>query len=94
MEITQSIRQKECQTIGLSLSGAAAEYPWWVMLGAPSRDLLIEWLVAGAPSSKYAPGDFSPCAVICDKSCPDEWTSVHGLPLAYQRAGFRLFIQP
>lgn len=94
IDITQQINQADCKVIGLSISGAAAEYPWWVLLGAPDDDLLIEWLVAGAPSSKYALDGFSPCAVICDRSCPSGWTSVHGLPLAYKRAGFRLYMQP
>jgi 4-amino-4-deoxy-L-arabinose transferase-like glycosyltransferase len=93
-EIAQTIHGKKCKTIGLSLSGSAAEYPWWILLGAPDENLLIEWLVAGAPSDIHALEEFSPCAVICDKACPDHWTMVHGLPLASQRAGFRLFMLP
>jgi hypothetical protein len=93
-EITQTVLAKNCKTVGLSLSGSAAEYPWWVLLGAPEEDLLIEWLVAGAPSAKHALEGFSPCAVVCDKGCPDHWTKVHGLPLIREIAGFRLFMLP
>jgi hypothetical protein len=94
MDVSHYINNQGCDEIGISLSGAAIEYPWWALIGAPDEDLQIEWLVAGAPSSKHSREDFSPCAVICDKSCPEEWASVHGLPLAYQRAGFRLFMKP
>ena len=50
--------------------------------------------VAGTPSARYVDTDFVPCAVICDYSCPQEWTSVRNLLLDRDLSGFRLFLRP
>jgi hypothetical protein len=84
--------EQDCRTIALVLRGSAAEYPFWVLMGAPRDDLEIEWIVAGTPSAQFRDTQFQPCAVICDSSCPDEWEEVWGLPLAHERAGFRLYM--
>jgi hypothetical protein len=91
-EVTQTIRRSECNQVGIALSGHAAEYPFWFLLGAPNDNLTIEWIVDGSFSSKFRDKSFIPCAVICDRSCPQEWQEVNDLPLKYQTAGYRLFI--
>lgn len=90
-EIAASIRGASCQSVGLMLRGDAAEYPLWAYLGAPRSDLTVEWIVAGTPSERYRRPGFEPCAVVCDSSCPAEWTTAGELPLRLDVSGFRLF---
>jgi len=93
-QIVDRIENAHCTSVGIALGGDAAEYPLWPFLGAPRPDLDVEWIVAGTPSARYANPDFVPCAVICDSSCPQEWTSVRNLPLDRDFLGFRLFMRP
>jgi hypothetical protein len=90
--VSQSILRSECNEVGIALSGHAAEYPFWFLLGAPRDNLTIEWVVDGSFSAKFRDESFIPCALICDRSCPQDWQEVSGLPLKYQTAGYRLFI--
>jgi len=92
VDITERITAEGCTSVALAISGAGAEYPFWVLLGAPRDDLQIEWLVSGTPSAAYKDADFKACAVICDRTCPSEWEEVNGLPLAHSTAGFRLYM--
>ncbi len=87
------IREASCSTVGIALSGSGPEYLVWEVMGAPRRELRIDWIVAGTPSARYAEPSFAPCAVVCDESCPSDWTTIRGLPLAYERSGYRLFLQ-
>ncbi|OGO15918.1 MAG: hypothetical protein A2Y93_17920 [Chloroflexi bacterium RBG_13_68_17] len=87
------IREAGCSTVGIALSGNAPEYLLWVVMGAPRPDLRMAWIVAGTPSARYEDPSFAPCAVVCDESCPSDWTTIRGLPLAYERSGYRLFQQ-
>lgn len=64
----------------MMLSGNSAEYPFWVLLGAPRKDLLIEWIVGGDLYQHYKDPNFHPCAIICE-SCPVEWDMLRGLPV-------------
>ena len=91
--VTERIRESECTSIGLVLAGNAAEYPFWVLMGSPREDVRLEWIVSGTPSARLAPTDFQPCAVICDGSCPQEWKIINGLPLSFELAGYRLFLE-
>jgi hypothetical protein len=88
--MTDTIQEADCTKVGIMLSGSGAEYPLWVLLGAPNPDLEIEWIVSGTPSENYRQDDFQPCAVICEK-CPQEWEQFSGLPLLYQNGNFRLY---
>jgi hypothetical protein len=63
----------------------------WLLLGAPDRRLTVEWIVAGAPSARYARSDFQPCAVICE-GCRAEWTLLRDLPRVYHVFGFSLYL--
>jgi len=90
-EIAAEISAEGCGRVGLMLGGNAAEYPLWVLLGAPRDDLRLEWIVAGTASARFEDPTFEPCAVICDESCPADWQRVRGLPLRYAQSGFRLF---
>lgn len=86
------IQEARCPVVGIALSGNAPEYLVWVTLGAPRADLRVAWIVGGTPSARYEDPTFTPCAVICDESCPADWSSIRGLPLAYERAGYRLYL--
>jgi hypothetical protein len=92
--IAETIVAARCQAVGLMLAGDGAEYPFWVFLGAPRSDVRIEWIVAGTPSARYVDPDFEPCAVVCDRSCPSEWTRVRDIPLHMELSGYRLFLAP
>ena len=90
--ITKRIMDAECESVGLALSGSSAEYLFWVLLGAPRKDLRIEWIVSGTPSARFVDPGFQACAVICDNTCPPEWDKVNSLPLTYHSSGYRLFM--
>ncbi len=91
--LTEQVKAANCSTVGIMLSGSAAEYPFWVLLGAPRRGLEIEWLVAGNLSARYEKPDFDPCAVIC-QGCPQDWDMVRDLPRVYDDDTFQLFLAP
>jgi hypothetical protein len=92
VDLTTRIIAEGCTSIALAISGSGAEYPFWVLLGAPRGELQIEWLVSGTPSAAYKDNDFKACAVICDNTCPSEWEEVNDLPLTHSTAGFRLYM--
>jgi hypothetical protein len=43
--IVNQIKGSNCFEVGLAIAGGAAEYPLWVLLGAPSPSLQVEWIV-------------------------------------------------
>lgn len=90
--VTNVLLDSTCSSVGIMLSGDAAEYPLWPLLGAPRSQVRLEWIVAGTPSARYADPSFRPCAVICDTSCPGDWTEVRGMPLSFEAGGLRLYM--
>jgi hypothetical protein len=74
------------------MPGTSREYLIWSSLGAPRKDLRIEWLGHTSASERYADKGFLPCAVIC-KSCPEDWRDVLGFPVVYDEPPFRLYLQ-
>jgi hypothetical protein len=89
--VASQILDAGCTDVGMAISGAGAEYPYWVLLSAPRDDLRIEWIVAGTPSARYSDPDFQPCAVICD-TCDDQ-QSFRGLPLVDEQGKIKLYLQ-
>jgi hypothetical protein len=89
--IADLILDAGCNDVGMVISGSGAEYPYWVLLGAPRDDLRIEWIVAGTPSARYSDPDFQPCAAICD-TCDDEQT-FRGLPFFTQFGTINLYMR-
>jgi hypothetical protein len=85
-----TIIKSACQNVGIMLSGAGAEYPIWISLGAPRDTLRIEWIVSGTPSARYRDHSFKPCAVICE-GC-SEMDNFNGLPKVMSN-GLDLFLQ-
>jgi len=92
-EMTDLISKNSCDSVGVFLGGAGAEYPIWPYMGAPREGLQIQWIVEGAPSAKYFDPSFEPCAVICDITCPKDWQTVRNLPLSYEKSEFRLYLR-
>jgi len=93
-EVVQKIRAANCADIGIAISGDAPEYPFWVLLGAPRASFRMEWIIGDqAPSAGFRDAHFEPCALICDRSCPDEWETFRGMPIALERAGYRLYMR-
>jgi hypothetical protein len=90
--LAQNMQAAGCQNVGVMLGGDAAEYPLFVALGAPKSGVRLEWIVAGVPSAQYRDPNFTPCAIVCDTSCPSTWNDVNGLPLAETLGGFRLYM--
>jgi hypothetical protein len=86
-----AIRGEGCSQVGIMLAGYAAEYPLWVFLGAPDDQLRIEWIVSGTPSSAFEDPSFVACAIVCDSSCPGDWSVIRGLPLYGEVGGLRLY---
>jgi hypothetical protein len=92
-EITADIRGAGCTSVGIMLSGGAAEYPIWALLGAPRADLTVEAIVAGTESAQFSKDEFEPCAIICDGSCRDDLTAIRGLTRVYDTSGYRLYMK-
>jgi hypothetical protein len=92
LQMAELINSSSCQSVGIMLGGDAAEYPFWAYLGEPQGGRRLEWLVSGTPSARYRDPAFRACAVICDSSCPDEWTTINGLPLGLKSGSYRLFL--
>ncbi|RPI87025.1 MAG: hypothetical protein EHM41_06415 [Chloroflexi bacterium] len=88
--LVQTANENDCSEIGLMLFGGEAEYPVWVLAGAPKEDVYFEWIVSG-PSSKYETPGFQPCAVICQGCEGDEWQEVRGLERLYNDGYFQMF---
>ena len=91
-EITRNIRETGCKEVGISLSGNAAEYPFWALLRAPKSGVEFQWTVTGTPSTKYSRPNYEPCAIICE-ACPVAETRRRGLPRFGQWDDFTLFLQ-
>jgi hypothetical protein len=90
-ELTRNIRESGCKEVGISLSGNAAEYPLWALLGAPASGVEIQWIVKGTPSEQYSQTDYEPCAIICE-ACPGDQERRRGLPRFGQWGDFTLFL--
>jgi 4-amino-4-deoxy-L-arabinose transferase-like glycosyltransferase len=92
-EMTRRVREAACQSAGLMLPGGEIEYQVWALMGAPSEDLRIEWIVAGTPSARYQAAPFQPCAVYC-LECPPGWGESSGLASDYRAGPFQLLVRP
>ena len=92
-EMVSAIQGASCSSVGTMLSGGAAEYPLWAMLGAPRDDLVIEAIVAGTASARFSKPAFQPCAVVCDGSCPKDLVDIRGLTRVYGSEGYRLYLK-
>jgi len=91
VEITNQIQQADCSSVGIMLLGNSAEYPLWVLLGAPRSEVNIEWIVGGDLYESYKNPNFHPCAIICE-NCPQEQSTLRGLPIVYDDQTFRLYL--
>ncbi len=88
----EMIQSQGCSSVGLMILGDKPEYTLWVMMGAPDKNLEIEWITGqNDPSSAYRKPGFQPCAVICER-CPEEWDSIRGLPVVFEDPPYRLFL--
>ena len=89
-EMVESIKAAGCREVGILLEGNSVEYPLWVLLDAQEEGVHIQWIVAGTPSAQFEDPAFEPCAVICE-NCPQEWSTIRGLPLVYRQSVFSLY---
>ncbi len=85
--VTNEIKGRGINQVGLHLRSTSEEYPLWVLLDQPEIDLHIEWVDTPTPSSQYLSGEFSPEAIICE-ACPSEIMMQYSIDyehLAYDR---------
>jgi hypothetical protein len=87
-QITDAIKAKSCRTVGIMLRGGDAEYPLWVLMGAPSPDLQMEWIVR-SQTDRYSVADFKPCAIVCN-SCEEQ--VIRGLDIVRSWGNLRLYL--
>jgi hypothetical protein len=81
-EMIERIDEADCLNVGIILPGNGAEYPLWVLSGAPRFGPRFEWVINGGPSVELADDAFSPCAVIYRPNVSGA-TRFFELPLAY-----------
>ena len=86
--ITNLIQQNQDQKIGLNLGSTSAEYPFWVLLGAPGSGYLINWVDTSTPSSKYLDQGFHPEVIICEL-CTE--SVIESYSQNYEKVSFDLF---
>jgi hypothetical protein len=91
--LVEQIESNHCSTVGIMLNGDSGEYLIWKLFMLPQEFLRIEWIVAGTPSERYEPDDFSPCAVICE-GCGSEKLTIRGLKLISTENEFGLYLNP
>jgi hypothetical protein len=92
IRFTDSIKAEGCTDIGLMLKGDDPEYLLWVLMGAPSAPIRMEWIVSG-PTDRYSLPDFKPCAIIC-RGCTREQSPLRGLVIAQQMGDTWLYLPP
>ena len=91
-ELTNQIKIADCGKVGIMITGNQAEYPLWVLMGAPRDDLEMEWIIGErAPSAAFRQLDFNPCAIICER-CSEERTTIRGLPRVDVIGEFHLYL--
>ncbi len=88
MDITDAINQYGIRQVGLDLTSTSEEYPFWVLLGAPSDDLHIEWVSTDTASAAYLRPGFTPGAIICE-ACSSE--KISGYTQQYEHLSFGRF---
>ena len=91
-QVSAYVQERDCSQVGLVLHGDDPEYLYWIALGAPRENLRIEWIVSGTPSTRYTPGDFQPCAILC-KGCGVDPSSMRGLPLYTETSGYTVYMK-
>lgn len=82
-EIAARIQESRCSRIGLVLMGNEAEYPLWMLLGAPRNAPRIEWIIEDKSADTTDKSDFQPCAVILHP-CAQDQGMFDGLPRVYE----------
>jgi 4-amino-4-deoxy-L-arabinose transferase-like glycosyltransferase len=88
LAITNTIRATGITDVGLDLTADSEEYPFWVLLGAPSTDLRVEWVDTQTVSERLVDPDFSPQAIICE-NCSSE--KIDRYREAYRQISFDRF---
>lgn len=90
--VTTEILDSGCDSVAVRLSGGAAEYHLWVLLGAPRSQVQIGWRVSGTGNVAQE-GDLpAACAVVCE-DCLGEGRSYGDLPQRLEIAKIQLFLQ-
>jgi len=94
-DIAAYLHETQCNQVGLNIPGNQAEYPLWVLLGAPRDALRIEWLIDSPNVDEDDIADFQPCAVILQPCAEDQGFFV-GLPRVYEHkpTDYCLYVDP
>jgi hypothetical protein len=87
---TESLRETDCQNVGLRIDSHDKEYWFWWLLDAPQSGIRIESVYPLPELAHLADENFRPCAVICT-ICGDR-TELHGLPLYKDYGEVKLYI--
>ncbi len=88
LAMTEVIKAQGFTQIGLDLGPTSEEYLIWVLMGAPSDELHIEWMRTTTSSYRYIHQAFSPEAIICE-SCDRETLQVYAED--YEQISFEHF---
>jgi hypothetical protein len=94
-EIAAYLLDTSCSQVGLVLQGNAAEYPLWMLLGAPRNAPRIEWVIEDRGVTDDSHSSFDPCAVILHP-CAEDQGIFAGLPRVYEHkpSDYCLFLDP
>ncbi len=86
----ESLRETDCQNVGLRIDSHDKEYWFWWLLDAPQSGIRIESVYPLPELAHLSDENFRPCAVICT-ICGDR-TELHGLPLYKDYGEVKLYI--
>ncbi len=94
-DIAAYLQETECSQVGLNIPGNQAEYPLWMLLGAPREAPRIEWLIDSPNVDEDDIADFQPCAVIL-QPCAEDQGFFAGLPRVYEHkpTDYCLYVDP
>jgi hypothetical protein len=94
-EIAVHILETTCDQVGLVLKGNDAEYPLWMLLGAPTNDLRMDWAIEDKYVAQSGQSMVEPCAVILHP-CAEDQGMFAGLPRVYEHkeTDYCLYIDP
>ncbi|GAP14309.1 hypothetical protein LARV_02076 [Longilinea arvoryzae] len=91
-QMTDDLQRLGCKDVGLRIDSHDPEYLFWWLLDAPQSGYRLESLYTNPDLERYIDPAFHPCAIICT-ICGDR-TRLHGLSLAGEYSGVKLFAGP
>ncbi|MCJ7568365.1 MAG: hypothetical protein MUO58_12565, partial [Anaerolineales bacterium] len=90
LELAETIKQSDCEDVGLVLDSHDFEYQLWWLLDAPQSGLKMRSIETFPSLERYLDLEYEPCAIICTL-CGDR-SEYAGMPLTRRYGSLTLFL--